>query len=479
MTEQKHGSLAGAVFGRLRVLRIEEWACFLLLVPAQLWAPFVIRGLEAGAPLSFEAMYFAESVSVLLMAIVFHKAGQSGPIGRPGLGSWLLAAMFCVVPFVVLFKDALPQPASIVIGAIFGASARMWFYARSVLVYERFGIEKGVRCVLISFLASIPLRMFLEMLPSMAVLPIIVLLPFAFVLMLRLIQGDECVSAVREKHPLRLSARTVTPLVLEAVLFGVVMGLYRLSAIIWQVYAGANLLNLLFKIAFLSVLLAGLAHPKTKRAFLRVNAQFQIALIFIVATVVSVTFTVGPQETMVVAAVVADFARYSIGICLLIVSLVVASRYRISSSTALFLCWAPYALAFGVGFAVANGFDVAALYSETFVLNTALLIIAATFVILNAISSAEERFFSIDGTGAQQISQFDYINKQCEKIAEYTDLTPRELQIMQMICKGRSKRYIAEHFVISENTVRWHAKNLYVKLGVCNRQELLDLIGVD
>ncbi|MEG0303996.1 response regulator transcription factor, partial [Gordonibacter sp.] len=55
-------------------------------------------------------------------------------------------------------------------------------------------------------------------------------------------------------------------------------------------------------------------------------------------------------------------------------------------------------------------------------------------------------------------------------------LTPREVEVMQLLCKGRSKSYIAETFMLSENTVRSHSKNLYRKLDVHSVQEMLALI---
>jgi DNA-binding CsgD family transcriptional regulator len=59
--------------------------------------------------------------------------------------------------------------------------------------------------------------------------------------------------------------------------------------------------------------------------------------------------------------------------------------------------------------------------------------------------------------------------------AEY-GLTERERQVMTRIYGGVSKGEIATELGVSENTVRWHSKNLYEKLGVHSRRELVDLV---
>lgn len=56
------------------------------------------------------------------------------------------------------------------------------------------------------------------------------------------------------------------------------------------------------------------------------------------------------------------------------------------------------------------------------------------------------------------------------------DLSERETEVALLIAQGRSKSYIAEALCLSENTVRTHAKNVYAKLGVHSKQELIDLM---
>ncbi len=70
------------------------------------------------------------------------------------------------------------------------------------------------------------------------------------------------------------------------------------------------------------------------------------------------------------------------------------------------------------------------------------------------------------------------INARCAAVGAEHRLTPREIEVMQMLCAGRSRGYVAETLYISENTVKTHADRLYKKLGVHSREELQTLAGV-
>jgi len=51
-------------------------------------------------------------------------------------------------------------------------------------------------------------------------------------------------------------------------------------------------------------------------------------------------------------------------------------------------------------------------------------------------------------------------------------LTPRELQIVSAVVAGYANKEIAEHFKISEDTVKHHLSNIFDKVGVSTRLEL-------
>ncbi len=49
------------------------------------------------------------------------------------------------------------------------------------------------------------------------------------------------------------------------------------------------------------------------------------------------------------------------------------------------------------------------------------------------------------------------------------ELTPRELEVLQLVAQGASNREIAEALVISENTVKIHLRSILAKLHLQNR----------
>jgi two-component system, NarL family, nitrate/nitrite response regulator NarL len=51
-------------------------------------------------------------------------------------------------------------------------------------------------------------------------------------------------------------------------------------------------------------------------------------------------------------------------------------------------------------------------------------------------------------------------------------LTPRELEIISAVVAGYANKEVAEHFKISEDTVKHHLSNIFDKLGVSTRLEL-------
>ena len=58
---------------------------------------------------------------------------------------------------------------------------------------------------------------------------------------------------------------------------------------------------------------------------------------------------------------------------------------------------------------------------------------------------------------------------------EALGITPRELEILELIAQGLSNREIAERVFVSENTVKTHSSRVFDKLGARRRTQAVQL----
>ena len=74
------------------------------------------------------------------------------------------------------------------------------------------------------------------------------------------------------------------------------------------------------------------------------------------------------------------------------------------------------------------------------------------------------------------VGAIDVDSRRRHAIAGQYGLTPRELEVFQMLARGRDRTYIQEQLVVSRNTVKTHVKHIYAKLDIHSHQDLIDLV---
>lgn len=73
--------------------------------------------------------------------------------------------------------------------------------------------------------------------------------------------------------------------------------------------------------------------------------------------------------------------------------------------------------------------------------------------------------------------EFDDIwKKKITHLGETYLLSPRQTEILELLAKGRSAKYIGEYFCISLSTVKSHIATIYSKLDIHSRQALLTIV---
>lgn len=81
-----------------------------------------------------------------------------------------------------------------------------------------------------------------------------------------------------------------------------------------------------------------------------------------------------------------------------------------------------------------------------------------------------------EGDVEQQAEKKGRFSQAIEGIVEEYRLTPREADVLRQLAMGYGSDAAADHIGVSWNTVRTHTRNIYVKLDVHSRQDLMDLV---
>ena len=68
------------------------------------------------------------------------------------------------------------------------------------------------------------------------------------------------------------------------------------------------------------------------------------------------------------------------------------------------------------------------------------------------------------------------LNRCCGEIAEEFDLSKREVDVLKLLAQGNSSQHIQEALFIAAGTVNYHTRNIYAKLGVHSKQQVIDLV---
>ena len=64
-----------------------------------------------------------------------------------------------------------------------------------------------------------------------------------------------------------------------------------------------------------------------------------------------------------------------------------------------------------------------------------------------------------------------------EWMKERHGLTPREIEVVDLLTRGYTMPQTGERLFISHDTVRSHVKSIYKKLGVHSKKELIDIVS--
>lgn len=135
--------------------------------------------------------------------------------------------------------------------------------------------------------------------------------------------------------------------------------------------------------------------------------------------------------------------------------------------------------------AVLVGANLAQLVPQDDTMGAVLLVCAMAYFVYVLISPLADYYRMFRGTdGAEDRGEsascesarpLDY-DRVCRALADERNLSAREREILPYIARGHRPAYVADLLCISEHTVRTHLRNMYRKLDINSREELIQLV---
>ena len=104
-----------------------------------------------------------------------------------------------------------------------------------------------------------------------------------------------------------------------------------------------------------------------------------------------------------------------------------------------------------------------------------LLAVIITFAPLSPLADTASKHSEPTGAEEQDAS-VDTWQAHCERVAKDAGLSARETEVFMLLAKGRGIEHIQNKLCISGHTVKTHVYNIYRKMGINSREELLDAV---
>lgn len=471
----------------------------LALLHAWIYTPF------QSADLFYLCFHGGFAACLVGCAVLYGLRPQGTPLRR--VAPWLAAALMGAGAATVFLEGVGQTPTVLVVCAALSGAGSAYVFARWFQAYCA-GSLRAAADTLLAFSLSAVLRLGVVLFGGLwdaLALAVLLVLPFASTGVLTWIERGDGFRSLAEKPaggsadaldaarvgsaqpgfadegPGRTAGlRSLLPALGGFAAYGLVFGVLRNGINEYSVSEPSMVANYALRIAVPLLLFWWMASAGSSRGREERDRGLRAALLVIGIAVLAGLFLSGMGE--VTASAVVSAARSLVSILIYLRLFEVVGKQGIHPIVAYGTGRAVYEIALVTGlslYAAVQGKE----FFETLPFNAVYFAVACVaLLLLNSFSSALKVPYlqkvapEAEALGAGAVTIAGQAGDPCAVVIERHHLSEREGEVLRLTCKGHTKKRIADTLGLSEDTIRYHSRNLYSKLGVHSRQELLDLV---
>lgn len=444
---------------------------FIGILFPQIWFSRILQqDIPFGGAISLRTIIYCSSIVLFLLILLLsftsfgrkeNSAGKEHPVIH-----WLAAACMAVSPVLL----AIQAPDQIYIAAaLLGGLGFGWNILQWGAVFSKVDTEVSVFYFFTSLGLSTILGVLVEPFSNRLIAGALVI--FALLSAWLAFRANRFASQHVIEPEIRFDRETLSSfwkLFIGIGIFSFVFGYAGAP----DMYEGIGIFFLLQRLGNIVIVVASLYWVFSRRTRAYASKLWSSVLLIMAATLILLSFRTPEAHSvgLMLLLTAQSFAK-----CLLLAILADIAHHS---------KWHPYAV-FSAGFILfalplVTGSGISALLAGFDLMNSDLMIALAMLacsliLLLNSANFYYHRIFFDLEENAAEASLEENIADICRELTQEYQLSLRESEVLSMLAQGRPRSYIASALFISENTVKAHAKNIYAKMNIHSKQELLDI----
>ena len=416
------------------------------------------------------------------------EKGRKGLFVRaamPGVLTAVAAVVMSGCAFFAVFGVAWGPVTSLF--ALAGGAGNSYLFCRWIEVYGRGSVQRGLALTFVAYALSGVARLMLSMIGDVSTAGVAAILAGCAMMSAGclVIMGRAGTDAVAPDvlhgrlgmdapsgsggSAWRIFAVPTALVACELALYGLVFGTLRTGMDEWANGSFALGLGYLLRAVVPLLLLGWLLAPRWGRRGELVVWSASLAVVFALLFLVFLG-----NAAMVVVSAVTLAARGLVTLLVYVRVFSLLRRCAVRPAVAYGVTRGAYEIAFigglalcaalrGRGLVSAEAFDIVC-----FVVSCMLVLLLASFT--RALRTPLE---GAVGEAGASTGKEDGLDGRLRILADVHALSPREIEVMRRLVRGHTKRHIADELCLSEDTIRYYTKQLYRKLDIHSRQDLL------